>query len=329
MIGFCPVVRRLHSVLFSVCKPSRVVLRAPPLRPGAPVAVIAPASPPRDLERYRQGLARLRSLFDVRSAWAPGQEHGYLSGPDRVRAADLGEAIQDPDIQAIFCVRGGYGTLRLLHRIDWSAAREHPTLLIGYSDITILHLAFFAQADWTGVSGPVVTEWAKIGDEMLESFLTLVQGGTPNLGAETLSPLSPGSATGPLLGGNLSVLTRLIGTPYAPDWTGSILVFEDVAEAPYRIDRMLAHLQHAGVLEAIGGVVLGHFKPENGDSNQPTLSLETIFREYFADRPYPVVTNFRYGHILPRACVPIGVPVQLEAHTGTARLTVKKSVVQR
>lgn len=304
------------------------MLRAPPLRPGAPVAVIAPASAPRDPARYREGLIRLRSLFDVRTAWAPGQERGYLAGPDEVRTAALHDAIRDPVIRAIVCVRGGYGTIRLLHRIDWSLARDHPTLLIGYSDITILHMAFFARVGWTGVSGPVVTEWAKIGDETLDSFLRLVQGGTPQLSEDTLSTLSPGAASGPLLGGNLSVLTRLVGTPYAPDWSGAILVLEDVGEAPYRIDRMLAHLQHAGVLDAIKGVILGYFREETSDSRGPTLSLDTIFQDYFGGRSYPVVSNLRYGHLLPRTSLPLGVPVRLQATEETARITVQDSVVQ-
>jgi muramoyltetrapeptide carboxypeptidase len=141
-----------------------------------------------------------------------------------MRAAALHDAIRDPDIHAIVCVRGGYGCLRLLSRIDWTLAREHPTLLVGYSDVTALHLAFYARADWTGLSGPVATEWGEIDNDTLASFQRLAEGGTPMLGDDTLTPLRSGEASGPLLGGNLSVLSRLVGTPYAPDWNGALLV---------------------------------------------------------------------------------------------------------
>lgn len=292
------------------------------------MAVVAPASPPRQAEEYRDGLARLRDLYDVRRAWSPGQERGYLSAPDPTRAAALNAAIEDPSVRAVLSVRGGYGSLRLLDRLDWAAARRQPTLLVGYSDITALHLAYYARVGWTGVSGPVVTEWASLDEDTLMPFRSLVEGGRPSLGDDALSSLRDGTATGPLLGGNLSVLSRLIGTPYAPDWTGAILVLEDVAESPYRIDRMLAHLQHAGVLDAVGGVVLGDFGPGATPEDQPTLSLEAVFADYFGDRSYPVVTGLRYGHLLPRRSLPIGVPVHLSAAAGTADLTPRASVVE-
>lgn len=290
--------------------------------------MVAPASAPRDLDRYRNGLSRLRSVYDVRSAWAPGHQRGYLAAPDSVRLEALHDAIRNPAIQAIVCVRGGYGCLRLLSGLDWALAREHPTLLVGYSDITALHLAFYARAGWTGVSGPVVTEWATADEETIQSFRTLAEGDTPSLGAGNLKPLCSGEATGPLLGGNLSVLTRVVGTPYAPDWTGAILVLEDVGEAPYRIDRMLGHLDHAGVLEAVQGVVLGNFRTGELSPDRPSLSLDTVFADYLEDRPYPVVTNLPYGHRLPRCSLPIGVPVQLTATDTTARLHVRSSVVE-
>lgn len=292
--------------------------------------MVAPASPPRDPERYREGLARLREQYDVQFAWAPGKERGYLAAPDDARAAALHRAIQSPAIRAIVCVRGGYGCLRLLPRIDWALARAHPTLLVGYSDVTALHLAFYARAGWTGLSGPVATEWAMADDETLAPFYALAEGDTPVLSGSADAPMAPlvlGSATGPLLGGNLSVLTRLVGTPYAPRFEGALLVLEDVAEAPYRVDRMLAHLQHAGVLDAVSGVVLGQFSTGDVDPKKPTLSLDTVFEDYLADRPYPVVTNLNYGHLLPRCTVPLGVPARLSATADGASLEILSPTV--
>lgn len=307
------------------------MLRRPPsLSPGDPIAVVAPASPPRNLEEYRQGLARLRDLFDVRFAWAPGEERGYLAAPDDARAAAVHRAIQSPSIRAIVCVRGGYGCLRLLDRLNWSLARRHPTLLVGYSDVTALHLALYARAGWTGLSGPVVTEWAKIDESTLDPFFILAEGGCPRLTGSSDAPLHTlvaGRATGPLLGGTLSVLTRLVGTPYAPSFQGAILVLEEVAEAPYRVDRMLAQLQHAGVLDAVKGVVLGQFSTGDLDPEKPTLSLETVFDDYLSDRPYPVATGLNYGHVLPRGTLPIGVPAYLSATAEGASLNVLSPAV--
>ena len=304
-------------------------MRLPSLHPGDSVAVVAPASPPRSPEEYRSGLEALRSLYDVETYWAPGNERGYLAAPDARRAEALNEAIATPEIRAVICLRGGYGSLRLLSRIDWGAARAHPTLLIGYSDVTALHLAFYARADWVGVSGPVVTEWATLDDRTLAPFRRLVETGTLALDEEALIPVNHGTATGPLLGGNLSVLSRLVGTPYAPDWDDAILVLEDVAEAPYRVDRMLSHLQHAGVLAAVEGVILGDFGEGATEEDEPTLSLDTVFADYLAERPYPVAKGLPYGHLLPRYSLPIGAPVAFSVEAGSATLTCSGALLEK
>jgi len=304
--------------------------RPPPLSPGAPVAVVAPASPPRSADTYQAGLDRLRSTYDVRWAWTPGSERGYLAAPDAERVAALHRAISDPEIRAIVCVRGGYGCLRLLPKIDWDRARQHPTLLVGYSDVTALHLAFYTKANWAGLSGPVATEWAQADDATLASFRGWAEGGTPGFVEPfdgPLTALAPGSAVGPLLGGNLAVLTRLLGTPFAPDFGGAILVLEEVAEAPYRVDRMLTHLQQTGVLDAVAGVVLGTFTTGSLTPNTPTLTLEEVFRDHLADRPYPVVKGLPYGHHLPRCSLPIGVPVRLDATSTRVALTAETPLV--
>lgn len=304
--------------------------RPPPLTSGAPVAVVAPASPPRSPDVYQAGLDRLRTTYDVRHAWTPGTERGYLAAPDADRVTAFHRAVKDPEIRAIFCVRGGYGCLRLLPHVDWTRARQHPTLLIGYSDVTALHLALYAKADWPGLSGPVVTEWAEVDDATLTSFRGWSEGATPSFVDDfdaALSPLAPGTASGPLLGGNLAVLTRLLGTPYAPDFEGAILVLEEVAEAPYRVDRMLTHLQHSGVLDAVAGIVLGTFTTGSLDPDKPTLTLEEVFQDHLADRPYPVVTGLPYGHHLPRCSLPLGLPVHLDATPTQSTLTPQEPLV--
>jgi muramoyltetrapeptide carboxypeptidase len=309
-----------------------VLRRPPPLSPGAPIAVVAPASAPRSLSTYRDGLARLDETYDVRFAWAPGAERGYLAAPDPDRLDALHRAFADPEIRAIVCVRGGYGCLRLLPDIDWALARKTPTLIVGYSDVTALHLAAYREARLPGLSGPVVTEWAQAEAATLGSFRAWSRGEKPSVVDAfdaTLTPLAPGTATGPLLGGNLSVLSRLLGTRFAPAFDGAILVLEEVAEPPYRVDRMFAHLQHAGVLDAVAGVVLGAFSVGDLDPEKPTLSLDTVFADYLGNRPYPVVTGLPYGHRLPRCSLPLGVPVRLHATADTASLTAQSSLVLR
>lgn len=304
--------------------------RPPPLSPGDPVAVVAPASAPRSPTPYEEGLARLRETYDVRFAWTPGTERGYLAAPDRDRLDALHRAFATPHIRALFCVRGGYGCLRLLRQIDWSLARRHPTLLVGYSDITALHLAYYKHARMPGLSGPVLTEWAEADDATLGSFRAWSRGKTPSFVDAfdaALSSLVPGTATGPLLGGNLSVLSRLLGTQFSPDFQGAILVLEEVAEAPYRVDRMLSHLQHAGILAAVNGVVLGHFTTGDLAPDKPTLSLDTVFDDYLADRSYPVVKGLPYGHLLPRCSLPLGVPVRLDASPEGVSLTAQAALV--
>lgn len=288
---------------------------------------MAPASPPRSLANYRNGLDRLRDLYDVRSAWSPGRERGYLAAPDPERVRSLEAAIADPEIRGVICVRGGYGCLRLLPHLDWELAKAHPTVLVGYSDVTALHLAYYARAGWSGLSGPVATEWHKLDEASLQSYSRLAEGQTPSLDAPSLTPLRPGSATGPLLGGNLSVLVHVLGTQFAPEWDDAILVLEDIGEAPYRIDRMLGHLDQAGVLAAVNGVVLGDFGQDRVASDSPTLPLATVFDDYFGDRSYPVATQLPYGHRLPRCTLPIGTPVRLSTRPEEVHLTVRRPAV--
>ncbi len=302
-----------------------------PLRPGDPVAVVAPASAPRDADRYRRGLERLREVYDVRSAYAPGPPHGYLSASDAQRARMMNAALADSDIRAVFCARGGYGSLRLLPRLDVAtAASRSPTLLVGYSDITALQWALYRPTGWTSISGPVVTEWALADDRMLAPFRSLAGGELLAFAGPDDTPLRPlrvGQADGPLLAGNLSVLTRLLGTPYMPDPSGAILAIEDVQEPPYCLDRMLAHLDLAGVLDDLGGAVIGDLSPAPPQDDAPTLSVERVLDDYFGSRSYPVATNLWYGHLHPRLSLPIGSRVALRVTDTEASLQMTEPVV--
>ncbi len=309
-------------------------LRKPaPLFPGDTLAVVAPGSPASDVARLRAGLARLEALgFRVEVGRAAWKRRGYLAGTDEERADDLNAFLRRSDVKALVCVRGGYGALRLLPRLDYEAARRHPKLLVGYSDVTALHLAFLAKAGWPGLSGPMAAvEWADLDAASERLFLELARGAAPSplLGpsGETLHPVRPGAAEGPLIGGNLAVLTRLVGAPFLPSLRGAILFLEEVGEAPYRIDGMLAHLRLSGHLDGLGGLVLGGFTACEPPPGRPSLSLDAVFHDYFHDAPYPVARGLVYGHFPVKNTLPVGVRARLSVEAETAALSLLEPVV--
>lgn len=296
----------------------------PVLHPGARAHIVAPASAPRQPERYTAGVQALQREWTLTEAYAPTPPHGYLSMPDAERAAQLEHALTAPGVEAVLCARGGYGTMRLLPHLDWEAiARATPRWIVGYSDITALQWACWTHLRWPSLSGPVVTEWAQLTAAMRDAVFRATNPApyTPTWNSHPApTPWTTGTACGPLLGGTLSVLTRLLGTPHMPDLTGVILLLEDVQEPPYAVDRMLMHLELAGVLDALAGVLLGQFSVPDA-VRQPSLSMETVLRDYFTDRPYPVLAEVPYGHLLPRCIWPMGVPVRLDTSAPTALVT--------
>ncbi|MEM1042629.1 MAG: LD-carboxypeptidase [Bacteroidota bacterium] len=302
----------------------------PPLRHSGTVAVAAPASAPLDEVRYRDGLAALRARglrFEHPREIAP---YGFLAGTDAERLDELNTLLRRDDLDAIFCVRGGYGTLRLLPDLDYAAARAHPKLVIGYSDITALHCALWAKAELPGLSGPMVgPDWSAMDAASEAQFWHLAEGGVGEVvgpGGERLEPVRPGEGGGVLVGGNLVMLCALLGTPFLPDLRGAILFVEEVGESPYRIDRLFAQLKLAGVLDHLGGLVLGAFTGADPPENRPSLSLDEVFGHYTADLPYPVARGLVYGHLRPKSTLPVGVRAQLEVGAEAATLTVLEPV---
>lgn len=309
------------------------MFRPPALRPPGPIGLVAPSSAPRSPELLEQGIATLRARgFDVVRNAADAAPRGYLASPDPDRIAEFNAMLRRTDVDVVMCARGGYGALRLLDHLDWEAARAHPKLLVGYSDITALQLALYRKAGWASLSGPMVAvEWTDPDPRTERAFLDLARGGMPsplrNPDGTPLSPLRTGSATGILLGGNLTMIARLIGTPYLPDLTGAILFFEDIGEAPYRIDALLAQLHLAGILSRLGGVVIGACTEADPPPGRPTLSLDEMFADWFSDAPYPVASGLLYGHFPLKATVPIGVRARLDVSSSSAQLHILEPVV--
>lgn len=307
--------------------------RPRPLLPGSRIAVVAPASPPRDPARLRAGIAHLERLgYAVEVGRSAFEPHGYLCGSDAERLEELNGYLRRDDVDALFCVRGGYGTLRLLPGVDYEAARAHPKLLVGYSDITGLHLALLARAGLPGLSGPMVAvEWGESDPASERLFWELAQGGTPGPllgpGAEALVPLRPGEAEGLLVGGNLTLLTRLIGTPYLPELEGAILFLEEVGEQPYRIDGLLAQLRLAGHLDRLGGLVIGGITEAEPEPGRPSLTIDEVIGDYVRTLPCPVASGLVYGHFPVKNTLPVGVRGRLSVSSARAELHVLEPVV--
>ena len=295
--------------------------------------MVAPASAALDAADAATGLAALRARgLQVDVADVTGGPIAYLSGSDAARAGALNAALRRDDVDALVCLRGGYGLLRILDRIDYEAARAHPKLIVGYSDITALHLALWTEAGLTGVSGPMVaSDWAKGLDADTEADFWRVVGGDAGYdvrgpGGEALTPLAEGETEGVLLGGNLALVTALLGTPYLPDLTGAILFVEDVGEAPYRIDGMLARLRLAGVLERLGGLVFGLFTDADVPPDRPTFSVDEVLAQYAPYVGGPVASGLVYGHVPRKSTLPVGVRARLTGDDRAATLHVLDSV---
>jgi len=251
------------------------------LRVGDAVALVSPAGP--------VAQARVEVAVKVLSDWGLRpriyphalDKNSFHAGRDEHRAADLNDALADPEIRAVICNRGGYGVQRIIEHLDFDAVRRDPKLVLGFSDITALHAALWRNARLATIHGPVAT----------------------------------GVAQGILLGGNLSMLSTSIGTPFMPDLNGAILLIEDVAEAAYRVDRMLTHLRNCGILQRLAGVAVGQFSEPAGAAGQ--ISLADVLNERLGDLGIPLLGGLSIGHGDPNIAVPLGTQAILDADAGT------------
>jgi muramoyltetrapeptide carboxypeptidase len=305
------------------------------LNPGDLVGLAAPASAPPDPKTIDLSIAVLERLgFKAKPARNVRKRWGFLAGSDRDRAGDLMHLFSDPNVKAILCVRGGYGSSRLLSLLDYETIKAHPKILVGYSDITSLHCALLSQANLVSFHGPMLNSdfvKADLPEFTLQSFLrTVSQPGAPGSiceglkGRSHVSVLRRGCATGPLIGGNLSVLGATIGTRFLPTFKNCILFFEDLNEPPYGFDRMLTHLLNAGLLQQVAGIAIGvnrHCRdPKSRKSTEYRQTLEDVFRERLTSLKIPVVLGLPFGHITQNATMPVGVRATLDAEAGDLRI---------
>ncbi len=296
-----------------------------PLADGALIAVLAPSGPvdPAVLPAVEAFYAR--HGWRVRLYPSCRLRHpvlGYLAGTDEQRLADLHAALADDEVAAIHCLRGGYGAMRLLPDIDTALLRAKPKLLIGYSDITALH-ALWAQEGLPSLHAPMpASDLIRPGrDDDEAALVALLKAGLPagTVLAPELEPgepVHPGVAEGVLIGGNLSLVAALTGTPWAWNPHGAILFLEDVSESLYRVDRYLVQLQLAGVLHAVKGIVLGSFT----ESEAPESLLRERLLPLVREQGKPLLGGWPTGHGTPNRPLPMGLRVRLDAGAGTLTL---------
>jgi muramoyltetrapeptide carboxypeptidase len=284
-----------------------------PLKSGDLLRVIAPSGRLREGNALEQGIEiwrkqgyRVEISTDITDGW------GYLAGTDAARRAQLATAWRDPECRAILCVRGGYGGMRLLEDWQWSPIST-PKWLIGFSDITAL-LWSLAQQGIVGIHGPLLTTLADEPDWSIDRLFGLVTG-------QPIPPLQGdiwvgGVATGKLFPCNLTVATHLLGTPFQPDLTGTILAIEDVTEAPYRIDRLLTHWRLTGALNKVAGIAIGRFSQCDAPAGVSSFTVEEVLRDRLTDLQIPIVANLPFGHDGCNAALPVGVEAILDGNTG-------------
>jgi len=310
-------------------KPSRL---PPRLAPGSRVALVAPAGPlleRDDLDRALE-LARLLGFDPVLGRHAGGH-HGYLAGTDAERLADLNAALTDPAIDAVWCIRGGYGMTRIIAGVDFEGFARRPRPVIGFSDITVLLAALHQRTGVVTFHGPVARHsMTAFTREHFERVLLGAGSGPlgrlPQPGAvlvpttHRIMTLRGGSAEGVLQGGNLSLLQCLVGTPFMPDLDGALLFIEDVGEEVYRVDRMLSHLRLAGALDRLAGVIVGRFTELGRRGADGALGFDQVLATYLEPLGVPVAHGFPIGHVEDQWTMPIGVRARLDATAGEVEL---------
>lgn len=298
------------------------------LKPGAVIGIIAPASPQRDPSRLERGIRYLETLgYRIVFGANLDKVHGsYLAGTDEERLQDFHAMLADRKVDAIFCARGGYGTPRLLDRLDYRLIRRHPKIIVGFSDITALQFALWKRLRYVTFSGmlPSVDFADQIDAESEEWFWRVLTSKRP-LGtlsqSEPTQTLRSGDVTGTLLPGNLSMVATLVGTPYMPSWKGAVSILEDVGEETYRIDRMLSQLRLAGLLRDAAGIGFGAFTQKGlRASSTPPRPVGDVLQEYASSVNGPVIANVMYGHEPKKLTLPVGIRARISGRLKGIRL---------
>jgi muramoyltetrapeptide carboxypeptidase len=294
------------------------VHKPPRLKPGARIGVVAPAGSV-DAAALERGVDAITARgFTVEIGAAVHLRSGYLAGSPAKRAEDLLGFFRRPEIDAIFCARGGFGSAQLLPHLS-SAVKAWPKIFAGYSDITVLLNWLYRSCDMVSFHAPMVAEEMArgLGDREQTHFWRVLSGELDHWSLTLEAPVRPGLAEGELIGGCLSMLVTTLGTPYEIDTRGKLLFLEDVGEKPYRLERMLTHLKMAGKFDQVAGIVFGDFSRCDGDGSR---ELKDIIAELFYDARYPVLSGMKAGHGAENLALPIGARMRLDGANGSLTL---------
>ncbi|PIO49034.1 MAG: LD-carboxypeptidase [[Chlorobium] sp. 445] len=312
------------------------VLKPRRLRKGDVIGIVAPASPVFPEDKLERAAEYIESLgYRIKFGKAVRKVYGYLAGTDKERAQDLNEMFADRYVSAIFCLRGGYGSPRILPLLDYAMIARNPKIFVGFSDITALCSALFAKCKLITFLGPMlVSDMTQPDDFAQEHFWQMITsasvvGELPNHASHHATALQVGEKTGRLSAANLSLLTTLIGTPYLPSLKKSILVIEDIGEEPYRVDRMLSQVANSGVMQALHGFVVGQFTDSEPEDDKPSLSMKQVIADYVKKLPklVPAFANFSFGHIKSKLTLPFGARAKLSVTRRHCKLEITERVV--
>jgi muramoyltetrapeptide carboxypeptidase len=308
------------------------VLRPPRLKAGDTIGLVSPSKARYEREAFAIGIENLQALgFKVKEGQFLRARDGRFAGTDVQRAGDINAMFADPTVNGIVCMTGGSGATRMLNLLDYELIRKHPKCIVGYSDITAVLNAIQAKTGLVGFHGPMAaSDWNAFSLDyfrrvLIDAEAVQFKNSTDREGQLTqvknrIQTIRAGRARGRLLGGNLTVLCSLMGTSYLPDFRGAILMIEEVHESIYRIDRMLAQLRLAGILQELSGVVLGQFADCKLDDSYGELPLEDTFDDYFKPLKVPVYAGAMFGHIPQQFTLPVGMDVEIDADAGTINL---------
>lgn len=289
------------------------------LKKGGTVGLVTPAS---SLSRsaFERTLSNIETLgFKVKYSDNLRVTRGFLSGTDAQRLVDLHEMFEDGSVDAIISARGGYGSARLLPHLNTNLIKSNPKPLVGYSDITALHQYIYAKTGLVTFHGPVgASDYNDFTKDYFEDVV--MKGKKVKIRAEEPKIIVPGEVEGRLIGGNLSLLASLVGTPYQTSYEGHILFIEEIGESTYRVDRMLTQIVQSGLLKGVRGIALGYFtncdaKPGDRGYEQ-SISLMEVFKDQFGELGVPVLAGLPFGHEEHNATLPVGVRARLDTDKG-------------
>ena len=328
--------RASNKLMVNSMARERILPRA--LQPGDKIAVLSPAGPVSEPESLKQGLRRLQSWgFSPKLSAHAKARNGYLPGSDRQRAADLQDAIDDKSVRAVVCSRGGYGTMRILNRIDFSSLRHDPKPILGYSDITALLAAAWKEVGLISFHGPMAATSApyamgKACSDLQRNLLTKTEACElpPIAGSDHPHVIRTGTCEGPLVGGNLSLVCALMGTPWEIDSRNAIVFLEDIGEDPYRIDRMLTQLLLADFFEKAAGVLMGDFHTKGTRLASEDEDITEVFLDRLRGISAPVVHRLPFGHRPGSWTLPFGGRARIEApdEARTPRVSLLEAAVR-